>query len=288
MLRVAHAVALVAIVLLGATQGCAMPVAFGRTGEILPAGGVRLGVSNTTGFAPTTARVTETTSAGRRTEERSYYGPDGWHLTSSGETILSAPLTSWEPYFGVSPFDRCELGAFASLSRVGGELRCGALEGELGDVRLALSAAAALPLAARPDDEAELRAGADLSLDGQSTVPFLNVYVASVPWRRGVSYRNRGSTAFLGYSNDRVERTEYRLSVPIGFALHKLSANGRKRGSLMVALVPEINLGSKLLAPAYADDDRAGDSGTEVRIEQNWALFVTVRGQLELLPAHGD
>jgi hypothetical protein len=272
---------LAVLVLLGAVQGCIMPAAFGRTGDILPAGGVRLGAGTTIGLAPTVAYVTQSTDEGVTTREHSYYGADDIHTTSSAIAILGGPGLSWEGYFGVSPFDRCELGALLSLSRLGGELRCGALEGELGDLQLALSAGAALPLAARPRGVAELRAGIDLSLDGRRTiVPFVNVYVAAVPWKRGVSESGSG---LFGHVNHDMERTEYRLSIPVGVANHSYSADGRRRGSLMIALVPEINLGSKVLKPAEGNMD-----GEEVRIEQSWALFMTVRGELTLLPASDD
>jgi hypothetical protein len=66
---------------------------------------------------------------------------------------------------------------------------------------------------------------------------------------------------------------------------------------LTVALVPEITLDSKLLSSPSAEDTRQlclddcpSPRGvtTEVRVEQTWALFVTVRGELDLLPADDD
>jgi hypothetical protein len=124
----------------------------------------------------------------------------------------------------------------------------------------------------------------------------VNVYIASVPWSRGASHPDP-DPEFTGYSGDSVERIEYRLSVPIGFAFRSVAASGRRRGALTVALVPEITLGSKLLSSPSAEDERQlclddcpspRGVATEVRVEQTWALFVTVRGELDLLPAHDD
>jgi hypothetical protein len=252
-------------------QGCTAPAAYARSGRVLDARRFRLSVSTTTGVTRAQVRVTTAPTAKSTREITTYsdYLTTKWRVGSYGilEYALE-PFMSPEVQASYSPWGRCEIGALMSLTRIGAELRCGALSGELGPLQMALSAGVARLILLGPIGQ-EFRAGVDLSLAGSEVSPLIDIYIARMPWRRGGEEEIPGPR--LG---DRThvnrDRTEWRLSMPVGIDVHGASM---RSNHIVLALIPEITLASQ--------DWPNADPQREVDIRQVWALFLAIRYEAE-------
>jgi hypothetical protein len=227
---------------LPAMQGCTAPAEYARSGRVLDAGRFRLSGSTTMGVAPVRTRVRTAANArsgGATTTTYTDYRTTKGSLTTSGiEEIVLGPLLSLEAQVSYSPWGRCEIGALFSMIRVGAELRCGALPGELGPLQMALSAGIARLVLIPPIGQ-EFRAGVDLSLAGRQVSPLLDIYIARMPWRRGTDL-GTGSQPTLGR-----DRTEWRLSIPVGVEFHVESPPTSGARRVVLALIPEITFASR-------------------------------------------
>ena len=132
----------------------------------------------------------------------------------------------------------------------------------------------AAPGLGRPDGT-ELRTGVDLSLAHSTVTPL--VFFGYVPWRRSAIYLDPSAKEWTAYRTASLDRGEYRLSMPIGVAFVRDPDPGESIGACAtLAIVPEITLAHRNLENPVTDYDTT-------RVEQRWAVFVTVRVDIVVL-----
>lgn len=272
--------------LVALSEACAVPVTYGRTGKVLDAGTMSLAGVTGTGVAPTQGYVTNQSDGAPDRKFEGYspgaYGPK----TSSWVAILSAPAFSGEGSAAISPFGVCEVGGFLGLSRVGGELRCGA---SILGLDVALSAAAGVSAVGLSAGQALMyRAGLDLSPSegfrtrNASLVPLLDVYFGYIPWQRWANDESRSDPGPMGIDRVSSNRGEYRLSVPVGLAVLSHHDSGSMRANVSFSLIPEITLAHRELADKYEP------STFDSRIEHVFTLFLMVRLEIIVRSVFAD
>ena len=248
-------------------------MAYARTGTGLAAGHARVSLGTNEGFAPTTVKIAYPPGMmGYPNGTLHDNSTSKSHTTRSAFEFAIAPFFSLEAAVAYSPLGRCEAGVAASLVHETVELRCGTLPGDLGPIEAALSLAGGIQNFSPRGLEA--RTGLDLSLAGIEISPVVDVYGGYVQATRPVLYDNR-QPEWWGWDTLLVERTEWRLSVPLGIAYRPQTGSKDPVSTWIVAIVPEFTLGH---GGSRIRHERDADVNALATLTQNYAVFIVFSG----------
>jgi len=251
--------------------GCTAPVIYPRTAEVAKPGALRLAGGVNHGYAPGSVRerVAPVEPGAPAPVPHTYRG-NAASAIRGGYTPLSLLFSyvAAEMSAGLGVFRPCEIGALASLLRVGLELRCALLDEQAGSpFALALAAGAQHRTLFINAEGFAFRGGLELSTRGLDVSPLLNAYLRYGPTMRLLTSSDMPLTASEWFPRDgaEVERDELVLSVPIGAAL--------VRGQHVIfAVVPEFTLQARNTELRCI----GCDNWSPVGFEQRWALYFTM------------